>query len=87
MPDRNVLPKGICWTIPSMPWVLEFAGVQPNVGQGGEEKKTKRGTERQRKEPIVQQPEFVFFGPLESEKKADTSATQQVDIDSREKME
>lgn len=41
VPDRNVLPKGICWTIPSMPWVLEFAGVQPNVGQGGEGKKNK----------------------------------------------
>lgn len=87
VPDRNVLPKGICWTIPSMPWVLEFAGVQPNVGQGREREKKKRGTERQRKEPLVQQPEFVFFGPPESEKKDDTSAARQVDMDSREKME
>lgn len=37
VPDRNVLPKGICWTVPSMPWVLESAGVQPNIGQEGVE--------------------------------------------------
>lgn len=28
-----------------MPWVLEFAGVQPNVGQGGEGKKQKKKNE------------------------------------------
>lgn len=45
MPDRNVLPKGICWTMPSMSWwVLEFTGEQPNAGgrKGGELKHKNR---------------------------------------------
>lgn len=33
-----------------MPWVLEFAGVQPNVGQGGEGKKQKKSEELKDKE-------------------------------------
>lgn len=33
VPDRNVLLKGICWTMPSMPWwVLKFAGQRPKAG-------------------------------------------------------
>lgn len=52
-----------------------------------ETERERRGTERKRKEPLVQQPEFVFLGRLKSEKKADTSAMQQVDVDSRGTME
>lgn len=53
VPDRNVLLKGICWTMPRAPWwVLKFAGEQPNAEVGGE-----GGTERKYKwirEKIIQ---------------------------------
>lgn len=50
VPDRNVLPKGICWTMPSMPgWVLKIAGKRPNVGW----KKGSR-TKREEKERFLQ---------------------------------
>lgn len=44
VPDRNVLLKGICWTMPSMPWwVLKFAGERPKArGNKGDWKREKK---------------------------------------------
>ena len=45
VPDRNVLLKGICWTVPSMPWwVLKFAGEQPRSRRNKERLKDRGET-------------------------------------------
>lgn len=60
VPDRNVLLKGICWTMPSMPWwVLKFAGGQPKArGKKGDWKR-----ERMREIPSRRLKNRLFLLP------------------------